>query len=274
MTPFPVNSLFRRHHLFRVSLVLCGPLLGVTALSAQSPLSSSLTIVSEEKVREKGEILPVATEFLGDLSLRERPMPPASLFKVLIARVALRRRVVSPDDDHTVESTFPSTQRTLRWVLFFSSNLAFENLGRQVGVEPLRDEALRSGFLIPPLSVTFGAGRDSALFRGGEERTTAVRVHTYIRALSHTDEMDEPLRWPGECFAGGSNSPLPGRLSGKSGAWGGAAWMVGYCRAGDVVRAVTVLVPYHPPAWKVARREAIRRFYERMGSLPPVDAPL
>lgn len=273
MTPFPVNSLFARGHLFRVSLVLCGPLLGVTALSAQSPLSSFLTIASEEKVREKSEILPAATEFLGDLSLRERPMPPASLFKVLIARVALRRGVVSPDDEHAVEPTFPSTRRSLRWVLFFSSNLAFENLGRQVGVDALRNEALRSGFLIPPFSATFGIGRDPALFRGGEERTTALRVHAYMRALSHTHEMDEPLRWPGECLAGGSKSPVAGRLSGKSGAWGGAAWMTGYCRAGDLVRVVTVLVPYRPPEWKVARGEAIRRFYESMGSLLPAEIP-
>lgn len=274
MTPFSVNPLFLRGSYLSLLFLLCGPVRSANALPAQSAPATFLTIVEEQKVRGKSEISQFVSDFRGDESLLERRMPPASLFKVLIARLALRDGVIAPTHEFAVESTFPSVHRSLRWVLFFSSNLAFDDLGRRVGADALRREVHRTGFLVEPLSADFGQDRSFAWFRGGEEGTTPRRVQAYFRALSVTGEMDEYLQWPGECVIQGEERPATGRISAKSGAWGGAAWMAGYCRAGDRLRVVTVLVAYRVPAWKVARREAIGRFYEAMGSQIPPEAPL
>lgn len=240
-------------------------------LFARDPDLHYLTIRQPVSYDKNREIL--AEVIRGNRELLERSFPPASLFKVVIARSALRHDAIRPGESYAVERDFPGKKRDLHDILFYSSNHAFLLVARRIGKEKLKSDAMQSGMLNLPLPADFADPSSSAIFRGDGATTTPRRVHAYFLALSESTEMDEFLRWPGRCAAAqsseGSSFPEAGKISAKSGTWGGAAWMAGYCRDGHSVTVVTVLVPYSVPRWRPARQQAIGLFYKELGAVPP-----
>ncbi|MFQ3671314.1 MAG: penicillin-binding transpeptidase domain-containing protein, partial [Verrucomicrobiia bacterium] len=210
----------------------------------------------------------------GTEAIRHRRYAPASLFKMIVAWAAIERGVADARTPF-VCSDAPGGVRaelTLAQAMFFSSNDYFRALAEVVGKPDLDAYAIRAGWLTAAGADRWLPEGVSGIERGGTMRVTPQEVHAFtvewMRGRVGSDarvrrELAAALRRPPE---GGGRE-----VYGKTGAWGGAAWMTGYGPSGKRgQKAVTVLVSYRVPNWRPARDLALKTFYERLG-LPPEE---
>lgn len=212
----------------------------------------------------------------GTEAVRHRRYAPASLFKIIVAWAAFERGVA---DSRTpfVCNDAPGGVRaelTLAQAMFFSSNDYFRALAEVVGKANLDTYAIRAGWLTQAAVDHWLPEGVSGIERGGTMRVTPQEVHDFTVALMNgkvgstpkvRQALAQSLRRPPE--GGGPE------VYGKTGAWGGAAWMTGYGPSGAKGRkAVTVLVSYRIPNWRPARDLAVKTFYQRLGLEPEINA--
>lgn len=205
----------------------------------------------------------------GTEAVRHRRYAPASLFKMIVAWAAFERGLAEPGTPF-ICSDAPGGVRaelTLAQAMFFSSNDYFRALAEVVGKADLDTYAIRAGWLTPAAVDSWLPDGVSGVERGGNMRVTPQEVHDFTVALMNgrigssgkvRQALTRSLRRPAE--GGGPE------VYGKTGAWGGAAWMTGYGPSGAQGRkAVTVLVSYRIPNWRPARDLAVKTFYQRLG---------
>jgi hypothetical protein len=209
----------------------------------------------------------------GDLTLLNRPALPASLFKVVILAALLREGKLDRNELFPVEEHISRKPVDLREATFRSSNRVFLMLARRLDAEKLRQEAMRLQFFRTPPSSQFG--RSDTIYRGEDEATDAASIHRFMERVALGAELKDPERlhdlllWPESCFIVRGSHRETGSIHAKSGAWGGSAWMSGFCAGRRYKEVVTVYVPYQPPHWRQARRKAIHLFYEALAASVP-----
>lgn len=204
-------------------------------------------------------------QLIGDATLLNRPARPASLFKIVILLALLREGKLDSAERLPVEEHISNTPVDIRQATYRSSNRAFLELARRLNARLLREEAVRMRFFRVPPPARFG--RSDSIYRGEDEETDPLSIHRFMTrvavgaGLAKPEELHSFLLWPGSCLIAAKSDREIGRIHAKSGAWGGSAWMSGFCAGKRHKEVVTVFVPYEPPRWRPARERAIRLFY-------------
>lgn len=210
---------------------------------------------------------------IGDATLLNRPAHPASLFKIVILLALLREGKLNITERFEVEDYISTSPVDIRQATYRSSNLAFLMLARRLDAGSLREEAIRMQFFRahPPASFA----RSGSIYRGEDQKTGPLSIHRFMTRVATGADLAKPedlynfLLWPGSCLIAAKNDPEIGRIHAKSGAWGGSAWMSGFCAGRRYKGVVTVFVPYKPPHWRPARERAIRLFYGAFQAIVP-----
>lgn len=211
----------------------------------------------------------------GDPTLLSRPAYPASLFKIVILVALSREGKLDSAERFDVEERISNTPVDIRQATYRSSNRAFLMLARRLDARLLREEAIRMRFFRAPPPASFG--RSDSIYRGEDEKTDPLSIHRFMTRvaggadLAKPEELHNFLLWPGSCLIAAKSDREIGRIHAKSGAWGGSAWMSGFCAGKRPKEVVTVFVPYEPPQWRPARERAIRLFYGALQATVPDD---
>ncbi len=211
----------------------------------------------------------------GTEAVRHRRYAPASLFKIIVAWAAFERGVADPRTPFLCGDA-PGGVRaelTLAQAMFFSSNDYFRALAEAVGKPDLDTYAIRAGWLTPAAAESWLPQGVSGIERGGTMRVTPQEVHAFtVDWMNGKVGSNARVRHD---LAQALRRPLEGggpEVYGKTGAWGGAAWMTGFGPSGAKGRkAVTVLVSYRVPNWRPARDLAVQTFYSRLGLEPEAE---
>jgi len=263
-----------------VLLVLCLlelTAVGVDARTAAKPAKSNTTSVKSApdlslaaEMRE-GVILQsgpgsATLHLRGDIELADRPVSPASTFKVVVAAAALADRVCTPETRHQCADRhlpFGTAALNLHQALVFSSNDYFAWLGAQVGKPSLTAWIKRLGYPAGNVNDQWLGQSWRPVIWGGKLKITARGVHDFTERLAAgrlplpaavQAQLRAALAWP---------SPDPNwTLFGKTGCYDGAVWFTGFAehRSGEY-KVFTILL-----RGNIARRhEAIGRFYRAFG---------
>lgn len=212
-------------------------------------------------------------QIVGDATLLSRPAHPASLFKIVILIALLREGKLDRSERIAVEDHISTSRVDIRQATYRSSNRAFLVLARRLDARLLREEAVGMRFFRVPPPAQFG--RSDSIYRGEDEKTDPLSIHRFMKQvaggadLAKPEKLHDVLMWPGSCLIAAKSDREIGRIHAKSGAWGGSAWMTGFCAGRRHKEVVTVFVPYEPPHWRPARERAIRLFYGALQAAVP-----
>lgn len=204
-------------------------------------------------------------QIIGDATLLNRRAHPASLFKIVILIALLREGKLDSAERFEVEERISNNPVDIRQATYRSSNRAFLMLVRRLDARLLREEAIRMRFFRAPPPASFA--RSDSIYRGEDEKTDPLSIHRFMMRVARGADLAKPeelhnfLLWPGSCLIAAKSDREIGRIHAKSGAWGGSAWISGFCAGRRHKEVVTVFVPYEPPHWRPARERAIRLFY-------------
>lgn len=213
----------------------------------------------------------------GDPAVRHRRYCPASLFKIIIAWAGFERGVATPLTPYVCRDAPGGVEAelTLAQAMFFSSNDYFRAMGEAIGKPTLDEFAIKAGWLTPSSADGWLPEGVSGIERGGNMRVTPDEVHALtVKLMSGRLGSNATVQ---RYLTDALFRPQDGRKSeifGKTGAWGGAAWMTGYGPAGQGKKgkkAVTVLVSYRVPHWRPARELALETFYKRLNQEPTAE---
>jgi beta-lactamase class D len=202
-----------------------------------------------------------APEVTGKREWLDREMPPASTFKILLAWAILEEGRIRPEEKIlSADAAGGPRGLTLQEAMRTSSNAYFESAVLRMDRTELKARLQKSGWF--PTVPDWPNGRILSLVSDGPLRITPAHLHRMTRELAEgrlgsservRSELRQSMEWPGR------------GVHGKTGTFGGAAWMTGYKVHPGGVHVVTVLVPYQVPDWKPARIMAVSEFYRILG---------
>jgi len=221
-------------------------------LAGSMTAKADVTLISEIPGRDVPVISGAAEE-------SEKSFTPASTFKPIITLVAFKKDKVTLRTHMACSDSYLPMPKPadldLQQAMYYSSNQYFGALAEKVGGEALLEMAALCHFGNAP-----GTQPQDLMewAHGGGILVTPLQEHAFARRLAQDelpvdkkiqDELKQAMTWP---------ATASGReVHGKTGSMSGIFWFNGFCRAGDKVRVITVMLN-RPGA---TRDEAIKAFY-------------
>ena len=238
------------------------PMFFFALLCAASALPAAEYVVLQTEEGKETEII------AGDAKLAEKPVTPASTFKIVLAWMGLELGVVDLETNRLCEdSHVPGTPReiSLRQATFYSSNDYFVWLAKKIGPEKLRGHVQRSGFINGNLPDDWLEGGIESVVRAGKLKINARQQHAFIQRVMHGKlTSDSAIRKKLlTCLAWPTNTSEI-LLYGKTGSYNRTVWFNGFGRKGKKWKAVTVLMVGND----AKRDKAIELFYNQWGLKP------
>lgn len=249
------NAMVRRGHnaaVLPLSLVLLLLMFCFQAGAADEPSWLAVMVDGNEEMWISG----------NDPSLLDKPLPPASTFKMVLAWAALESRTMD------LQSQILSEDAGLREIglheaMKRSSNDFFIAWAKAFGVDKLRLWVERSGFFVEEVGHDWLGGDEAAVVRAGDLKIAPRQLALFCRRLADGELASSPELRADFDMAMVWQRQKNHTLYGKTGTWGGAAWLAGWVDDRHGSRTVLVVVePYRVPHWQSARERVIKRFEE------------